>query len=432
MSSCRPCHPAAALPGRLLPIVVAVVLGVPAVGSADEPPSFVFPAGREEILGRMLGRGEALPDGCRLGGIRIDARSARAEYACSAGRTAVLELVHPSASTSAVAITPQFAIVDRGSGAAAALVQAIESRVRREMASWTWQTAGAAATPEVPPPPPQPVAPAEPEFTPDQQAAYDAAERLLKDGRAQEAFDRLKELARTNPSPSVLGLLVASAAAITDRPEKWEAAVADAEGNPTDPLANFIAGVSLHYFAHNWAYSRAEKTGYYSRAIQYLKRSLPAYEASPRVWIYLSVSYFRTGRQAEAEEAIEKAIAAAGQTRDADAWYCRGEIRHVKDPAGAVADLETYQRMMGENADQGAIHSASKDQRVQRMKERLERMAKGLEPPDEDDMFDPPAGRGSALLRRYATWIQVGGTLLLVAGVVALALWLRRRKARGR
>ena len=100
----------------------------------------VIPAGQEELIAEMLGRGEALPGGCRFAGGQVAEPGIRATYAC-ADREVVLELRHPRDAATAVARTAQFAIVPLRGTPPAGLVGALVSRIRwREGAfqrSWT-------------------------------------------------------------------------------------------------------------------------------------------------------------------------------------------------------------------------------------------------------------------------------------------------------
>jgi hypothetical protein len=86
---------------------------------------------------------------------------------------------------------------------------------------------------------------------------------------------------------------------------------------------------------------------------------------------------------------------------------------------------------MGENAAGGAIHNASKDRKVLRMRERLERTLRGEEPPDPDDMFDPPASAWDETWMRHGARISLAvlGALVLVAFGVIVVVRRRRRKA---
>lgn len=102
-------------------------------------PVHAIPAGQEELVLTMLGRGEKLPDGCELSGVKIDISVILASFACEAG-PAMLKLEHPSASKQANAQTEMFALSPGDGSAAPALIDAIATNVRLHEAQFRWIT----------------------------------------------------------------------------------------------------------------------------------------------------------------------------------------------------------------------------------------------------------------------------------------------------
>src|SRR5882724_10637410 len=72
-----------------------------------------IPAGQENVLGTLLGRGIDLPGGCRLASGGVEPTGVTAEYHCRDGAV-VLELRHPDDAPLAALRTKRFAIVPRG------------------------------------------------------------------------------------------------------------------------------------------------------------------------------------------------------------------------------------------------------------------------------------------------------------------------------
>jgi hypothetical protein len=200
----------------------------------------------------------------------------------------------------------------------------------------------------------------------------------------------------------------------------------DADRSPDDVLKQFVAGVGAHYFAHQSGTSKDEKSAYYALALKYLSRANPAYASEPRLWIYLAVSNFRLGHQAEAEALIERAVALGAD--DPDAYYCRAEIFQRKNLTRSLADLDFYLDRMKKNEASSGITAPEKNARVQRMKDYLLAVSRGEREPVE--LFDPvseelPGGRGGAA-RSAGPW-AVGGGVAGAAVAAFLALRLVRR-----
>src|SRR5207247_1554001 len=122
----------------------------------------------------------------------------------------------------------------------------------------------------------------------------------------------------------------------------------------------------------------------------------------PRVFVYLGVSHFRLGEQAEAEKLIEQAVPLA--TNDPDVYYCRAEIFQRVNVTRSIADIERYLTMVGTLHAQGVPVSESKHDRVRKMLEHLRAVERGAEKPAADDaMWDPlpeppPAAPPAAVL----------------------------------
>jgi len=105
---------------------------------AAAPIEAVIPAGQDQLLGAMLGRGEMFPGACRLsaGGARVG--SIDATFSCADGKI-VLELMHPSRAPSAAIHTEQFAIQVREGDPAPGFIDAFVARVRGHEAAFLWR-----------------------------------------------------------------------------------------------------------------------------------------------------------------------------------------------------------------------------------------------------------------------------------------------------
>lgn len=92
--------------------------------------------GQEDIVARMLGRGEVLPGGCRFTRGQIERAVVDVTYACDAGEVP-LQMIHPSKAPDDAPRTREFAVVVEGSpppGFVAALVE----QVRRHESAFEW------------------------------------------------------------------------------------------------------------------------------------------------------------------------------------------------------------------------------------------------------------------------------------------------------
>ncbi|HOU54269.1 MAG TPA: hypothetical protein PLQ97_10115 [Myxococcota bacterium] len=407
-------------PGVLVLGVLGVLVSPVGVrGQAPEGP--VLPPGQEDLFRRILA-----PDGtpCSLTGVLVDRDRVRGTYRC--GTETVQALLRPTTTGPGTEDLAFEVTVSPGH-------PALERVVRQAMGRLRGQVRVERPAPrESEPPPPDPVTAPAPEFTPEEQVRYDQAEALVKAGRCPEALDLLESMARRRPVSQTLGLMVVCLAADALDRDRVQEEVARAEARPDDPLSAFRAGVISHYAGHRLAGTRAEKAAFYRDAIRFLERTLPAYDHVTRVHLYLAVSHHRLGHPTEAEAAIAKAVALAEGTGDADAWYCRAEVRHRKDLAGALQDIETYFRVMAPNIARGAIHSPAKQRRVREMQARLERARSGEEPlgPDEE-LFDPLPNPWRSFVDRHRRFLG-SAVLLGLAGVLgAVILGIRRRVRRG-
>lgn len=121
----------------------AVLSGVPAVRPLEG--RFIRP-GQEDLVGRLLARGELLPGPCKLVEGGVDHAVIRASYACDA-RTIRMQLAHPSRAPKDAVLTTKFALSVDGA-APAGFAEAITEHVRREEEAFRWsldsyETAGA-------------------------------------------------------------------------------------------------------------------------------------------------------------------------------------------------------------------------------------------------------------------------------------------------
>lgn len=341
----------------------------------------VIPPGQEQAIATLLGEGTPLGP-CTLADAAIARDHVRARYQCD-GTDVVAEL-RAAGQRGDCGKTEHFAVQ-----ASEPLCGLLLARVRQHEAGFRWLDVRA----EAPAPPAATEGPTRPEPIPaDVLAALRGVERMARDGDADGILAITVPLAQRNRHPLVIGALVVGAAQLAGGPggkEAVERLLAAAKANPEDAVGRFLAGVAVHYRGHTQGATRAEKSADYQRAITLLEPLRETFASSPRLWIYLAVSYVRTGRQADAEDAIERAAKADGG-HDADVWYCRAEVWHRKDPARALGDIDRYIEQMHRNAAQGAWSAPEKERRVSEMRAWMADVAAGRRPPPETpDLFDP-------------------------------------------
>jgi len=432
-----------------------VLVGAVGLGSAlsagsvfgEAAPTPVIPPGREAAIEALLnGGGEALPAGCRLSGASIEQALVRATYGCDAGPVSVV-LRHPGGASPGAPTTASFALEISPAGTPAAFAQALVARVRAAETGWTWEMVvprqAPPPVPEVEPafwdpgygdddlglcghPSPAPLPgegtasgdqgaprPRGEELTGEAHDLYMSTDPMMRTGEYQEIFDRMSALARRVPHNLVLGRLVVACAGLASDPKRHneivEGFLADADAHPDDALKQFIAGVSVHYRGHQHAGTREQKRADYDRCIRYLERAKAAYPNVSRVWLYLAISYYRTGRQAEAEAAVEKALS-VDPGSDADIFYSRAEIEHLKDPAKALADMKHYIAVMDENRKKGGYSAPHKDALVKHMADYFERVLRGEVAADAEDLFDPVQPNGPEGVTGPGDGGSTGGT----------------------
>lgn len=417
--------------GRALAITFAAVC-MAGAARGDETFVKVIPPGAEQLVGAMVGEGAPLPDECKLDHASIDRDRIVAAYACG-GRTVAIVLRHPAdrEAAAAVAKTEQFAIV-ADADAPKSLVAELAKRIAAREKDWRWVSAEAPglATPTVGPSAPTEPSPA---FTPEQSETFLAGVRLYRAAQYQKAFETFRALARTVPENGVLGMVVASLASTAPDAPAVDRYAAEADAHPDDTLAQFVAGVAAHYCGHLHGRTRAEKAAYYTRAIGYLSRTRPKFDFEPRVFVYLAVSHFRLGHQAEAEQLIERAVPLA--QNDPDVYYCRGEILQRADLPRSIADVRRYLDMSASLEKQGVPPNPAKLARVEKMLAHLEAVQRGAAQPE--DLFDPlaePSPPPPPPPNRFFTSPATFGGAALVTAIATAFAWVvasRRRREDG-
>lgn len=105
---------------------------------------YVIPAGQEQLLADMLGRGQALPNGCTLTDGQIDRSTIVATYNCDAGQV-LLDVSHPDTAPAGAVRTERFAVAVRSGRNASGLVTAIGDRIRAREGAFEWKAIGAPA-----------------------------------------------------------------------------------------------------------------------------------------------------------------------------------------------------------------------------------------------------------------------------------------------
>ncbi len=251
---------------------------------------------------------------------------------------------------------------------------------------------------------------------------------LSTPGNAVKMLDALLPVVRTERHPLLLARLVVAAAGVASEADgraRVDALIAAAAKAPDDVIAQFAAGVAVHYRGHVRGGSRAEKSADYKRAIALLEPVADELAASPRLWIYLAVSYIRTGRQEDAQAAIAKAVA-ADSGDDADVYYCRAEVYHRTEPKQALADIDRYIAVMTRNQATGAFSAPGKEQKVRKMRAFMQRVVDGEEEPGTLELFDPIRSSAGPPPFDPIPW-ALGALGLAWLAVLGRWWWSRRR-----
>ena len=104
----------------------------------ENSPEWVIPPGQEELLGKMLGLGTALPGPCKFTGAEAHYAVIRATYGCPQGEV-VFELHHPSDAPQGGTATARFAIVTLSGSPPQGLTDALASLIRSQETGFEWK-----------------------------------------------------------------------------------------------------------------------------------------------------------------------------------------------------------------------------------------------------------------------------------------------------
>lgn len=261
-------------------------------------------------------------------------------------------------------------------------------------------------------------------------AETDELMRQMGDHVGEEMMKRLLPVVRAEPHSLLIGRLVVASARIAhgpDGPRRVDELIKAADQAPGDALANFIAGVAAHYRGHGHGTTREAKSADYKRTIRLLRRAEKELGHAPRLWIYLAVSYYRTGDQAGAEDAIRRAENAE-KGEDADVYYCSAEVYHQKDPPRALADIDRYLAIMARNHAKGAYTAPHKEAAVVRMKAHLKAVIAGQATPLGLELFDPVVV-ASSVPRGWGKWLLAA--VLALFPLMLVVSFKRARRSTG-
>lgn len=390
----------------------------------------------EPVVAALVGKGQGPLDGCTLASVRIERDHIVVKCAC-AGVEHTIELLHLDRAPAGGVRTAKFALAAPATATVPVpptLLEALRVRVAAGEGPFAWTgSRSATAEPIFPQAPSRPGeirarTPAEAELA----AEYERGFKMFVERRHPEALTHFLAMAKRAPEYSgVLGMVVANLAPTQPTSARVQELVAAAAAAPTDPLLQFVAGVAAHYSGHYRAPTREEKVRLYKIALEHLERARPAYDFEPRLFIYLAISSYRLGKQADAELFIDKAINLDHQ--DADAFYCRAEVLQFKSPKQAITDIDQYLEL---TKDTASTISASKKRRVQQMRAHLEARIRGAAAPQE--LWDPvhvDRSTGANMVewirdpKRFGTLVAGLGASL--GAILIGVLVFRARKRRG-
>ena len=175
-------------------------------------------------------------------------------------------------------------------------------------------------------------------------------------GQADVVQARLEaRIASGDAEAGVLKRLLSFYIAVEGRVERLKRFRAKADANSADVLANFFAGVLLHY----------EKG--FEASTRYLSSVIGKVSDEPRLFIYLAMNAYNLGDITSAERFISRAETL--DLEDPDVPYCISEIYRDSDRKRAVLALDRYWEMTRYTSDIKSV----KQQRVWRMREALKR-----------------------------------------------------------
>lgn len=139
---------------RALAVAASVALLLAWAAATAAADTAVVPAGKEDLLADMLGRGAALPDGCKFTAGHVEQAVVSGTYDC-AGGTVVVELRQLNSAGTAARQTAKFDLVVQRGTAPGALLDALQSRVRAGEAGFDWVAPQARVRPAADEPPPR-------------------------------------------------------------------------------------------------------------------------------------------------------------------------------------------------------------------------------------------------------------------------------------
>jgi len=179
---------------------------------------------------------------------------------------------------------------------------------------------------------------------------------FIDHGKAHVVRERLEALVASGEGEAgVLKRLLTFYIEVEGRVERLKRFRDKADADPTDVLANFFAGVLLHYERQFQASS------------DYLDRVIGKVSDEPRLFIYLAMNAFNLGDRKSAEDYISRAEVL--DLEDPDVAYCVCEIFRDTDRARADRAVDRYWEMTRFTSDVKSV----KQQRVWRMRLALKR-----------------------------------------------------------
>jgi hypothetical protein len=129
----------------LLPVTVVLAIALPMAAAVAQPApgdgDAVVPAGQEELLADMLGKGATLPGGCQLADGRVEYATVTAKYTCPNGEV-VFELSHPSRAGGGAMETDRFALTPKSGSPPPELAPELVARIRAREAGFEWKWLG--------------------------------------------------------------------------------------------------------------------------------------------------------------------------------------------------------------------------------------------------------------------------------------------------